>query len=186
MPLPCHSLENEPMLSDQKLVNDFLKSRSDKAFRKLYRDKTPHLYQMALRLTAFNEFEADELVQQMWITALRKLESFQWQSTLKTWLTGILINLNRDELKKESSKKKAIGQLTVTRSTTAPHSGIDLENALSKIPDGYRKVIILHDLEGYQHKEIAALLGISEGTSKSQLFQARKAMRQFLNLQKKP
>ena len=174
------------MLSDQKLVNDFLNSRSEQAFRRLYRDKTPHLYQMALRLTAFNEFEADELVQKMWLTAIKKLAGFQWQSSLKTWLTGILLNLNRDELKKEASQKKVIAQATETATTSSRPSGYDLEQALSQIPDGYRKVIILHDLEGYQHKEIAALLGISEGTSKSQLFQARKAMRQHLISQKKP
>ena len=174
------------MPSDQELVRDFLDTQSEVAFRRLYREKTPHLYQMALRLTAFNEFEADELVQKMWITAIRKLESFSWKSTLKTWLTGILINLNRDELKKEASKKKVAESLTARpRVSTASVSGYDLEKALSSIPLGYRKVIILHDIEGYQHKEIAALLHINEGTSKSQLFQARKALRQQLTSQDK-
>lgn len=175
-----------PMLSDQKLVQDFLATRSEQAFRRLYRDKTPHLYQMALRLTAFNDFEADELIQEMWITAIKKLEGFSWQSSFKTWLTGILINLNRDDLKRAAAKKKVTGTLPESkaqRSNSA--SGYDLEGALTSIPDGYRKVIILHDIEGYQHKEIAALLHISEGTSKSQLFQARRAMRQHLTSQKK-
>lgn len=174
------------MPSDQELVRDFLDSQSERAFRKLYREKTPHLYQMALRLTAFNEFEADELVQKMWITAIRKLEGFTWKSTLKTWLTGILINLNRDELKKEASKKKVADILTAkTRASTTSISGYDVEKALSNIPLGYRKVIILHDIEGYQHKEIAAVLNINEGTSKSQLFQARKALRHQLTSQDK-
>lgn len=174
------------MPSDQELVRDFLETQSERAFRKLYREKTPHLYQMALRLTAFNEFEADDLVQKMWITAIRKLNGFTWKSTLKTWLTGILINLNRDELKKEASKKKVADTLTAqTRVSTTSISEYDVEKALSNIPLGYRKVIILHDLEGYQHKEIAALLNINEGTSKSQLFQARKALRQQLTSQDK-
>lgn len=172
------------MPSDQELVRDFLDSQSEAAFRRLYREKTPHLYQMALRLTAFNEFEADELVQKMWITAIKKLSGFTWKSTLKTWLTGILINLNRDELKKEASKKKVTDSLSVqARVSSTSISGYDLEKALSNIPLGYRKVIILHDIEGYQHKEIAALLNINEGTSKSQLFQARKALRQKLTSQ---
>lgn len=175
------------MLSDQKLVNDFLNTRSESAFRKLYQDKTPHLYQMALRLTSFNTFEADELVQQMWILAVRKLDSFAWKSSLKTWLTGILINLNRDEIRKGMAKKKAASEMELTEShSTSASSGYDLESALSSISIGYRKVIILHYIEGYQHKEIAALLGISEGTSKSQLFQARKALRQQLTSQKQP
>lgn len=174
------------MPSDQELVRDFLDTQSEGAFRKLYREKTPHLYQMALRLTAFNEFEADELVQKMWITAIRKLKNFTWKSTLKTWLTGILINLNRDELKKEASKKKVADTLAAkTRVSTASISEYDVEKALSNIPLGYRKVIILYDIEGYQHKEIAAILNINEGTSKSQLFQARKALRQQLTSQDK-
>jgi RNA polymerase sigma-70 factor (ECF subfamily) len=174
------------MSVDQELVRDFLASQSEQAFRRLYREKTPHLYQMALRLTAFNEFEADELIQQMWITAISKLRGFAWKSSLRTWLTGILINLNRDELKKEASKKKATDQLTAqAHNSTHTTSGYDMEKALSNIPLGYRKVIILHDLEGYRHKEIAALLNIHEGTSKSQLFQARKALRQQLTSQDK-
>ena len=170
------------IVSDRQLVQDFLTSRSEKAFRRLYREKTPHLYQMALRLTANNVFEAEELVQKMWIRAIKSLSGFQWQSTLKTWLTGILINLNKEEIKKEIAKKKVSDSLADPIETTARNtiSGYDLENALGKLPLGYRKVIILHDIEGYQHKEIAALLGIEEGTSKSQLFQARKALRTHL------
>jgi len=174
------------MSTDQELVKDFLSSRSDAAFRKLYREKPPHLYQMALRLTSHNTFEADELIQTMWITAIRKLDGFQWKSSLKTWLTGILINLNRDELRKVTTQQKLSEQLeTVSRQRPATHSGYDIETALSRIALGYRKVIILHDLEGYQHKEIAALLNINEGTSKSQLFQARKALREQLTSQDK-
>lgn len=169
------------MPGDRELVEDFLKTRSDKAFRELYREKTPPLYQMALRLTAFNEFNAQELTQEMWVTAIRKLDTFQWKSSLKTWLIGILINLNRDETKRTLSKKKALdgfSELSGVKSTTS--SGHDLELALSKLPIGYRTVIILHDIEGYQHNEIAVLLNIKEGTSKSQLFQARKALKQQL------
>lgn len=173
------------MLSDQELVKQFLDSRSDAAFRTLYRGKTPHLYQMALRLTAFNAFEADELIQMMWITAIKRLDTFGWKSSLKTWLTGILININRDELKKVVSKQKLTESLSTTNNTPTSTSAYDVETALTHIAVGYRKVIILHDIEGYQHKEIAALLHISEGTSKSQLFQARKALRLQLTSQDK-
>ena len=170
------------MSSDQQLVDDFLRSRSERAFQSLYRQKTPHLYQMALRLTAHNEIQAQELVQTMWITAIRKLESFQWKSTLKTWLIGILINLNREEIYKEQ-KKKEVEEITENTliSKSPSMSGYDMEKALAALPLGYRRVIILHDIEGYQHKEIAALLNIEEGTSKSQLFQSRRALRNWLS-----
>ena len=173
------------MQEDRQLVEDFLKFRSQQAFSRLYRAKTPHLYQMALRLTGQSSYEAEELIQQMWIVAIRRLEIFEWRSTLKTWLTGILINLNREVLNKLVSKKKAEeGLETVQQVSHNTQSIYDLELALSTLAKGYRQVIILHDIEGYTHKEISAWLGISEGTSKSQLFQARKAMREALMEQK--
>ena len=137
---------------------------------------------MALRLSARDEMLAGELVQSMWITAVRKLEGFQWKSTLKTWLTGILINLNREEIYQKQKKKglEEIGENTLI-SRQPSTLNYDIELALSELPIGYRRVIILHDIEGYQHKEIAALLDIEIGTSKSQLFQARKALRKLLS-----
>lgn len=174
------------MQEDRQLVNDFLKNRSQKAFSQLYHAKTPHLYQMALRLTGQNSYEAEELIQQMWIIAIRRLQDFQWRSSLKTWLTGILINLNREVIHKLVSKKKAVETMEAEHVSTATHvqNTYDIELALSALAPGYRQVIILHDIEGYTHKEISAWLGITEGTSKSQLFQARKSMRVELNRQK--
>ncbi len=168
-------------MSDQILVNNFLKTRSERSFQSLYRDKTPHLYQMALRLTGYDEVMAQDLIQSTWITAVRRLESFEWKSTLKTWLIGILINVNREQIHKEQKKKETeqVREDTmISKSGTV--SGYDIEQGLIQLPIGYRRVIILHDIEGYQHKEIGAILGIEEGTSKSQLFQARKALRNWL------
>ena len=167
-------------MEDQKLVHAFLKSRSETAFRDLYRSKTPHLYQMALRLTQ-DPTESEELVQEMWVVAIRKLSTFEWRSELKTWLTGILINLSRAKRKKRESeialeldKQDVVEEIEFATS-------IDLENAIAHLPSGYRQIIILHDIEGYKHKEIAELLDITEGTSKSQLFHARKNLRMYLS-----
>ena len=68
-------------MDDRKLVNDFLQSRSEKAFRILYRSKTPHLYRMALRLTQ-NDTLSEELIQETWMVAIRKLAEFEWRSEL--------------------------------------------------------------------------------------------------------
>ena len=171
-------------MTDQKLVEDFLSTQSERAFQQLYRDKTPHLYRMALRITDYNEPLAQELIQSMWVTAIRKLAGFQWKSTLKTWLIGILINLNREEIYSQQKKKDHEEVNENTLVSKQSNHGLDLEQALANLPLGYKTVIILHDIEGYQHKEIAALLNIEEGTSKSQLFQARKAMRKWLTVNK--
>ena len=171
-------------MDDRKLVNDFLHSRSEKAFRALYRSKTPHLYRMALRLTQ-NDTLSEELIQETWMIAIRKLAEFEWRSELKTWLVGILINLSRKK-RKETESLEAMDQATLAQAEPIVDQGwsitsIDLENGIAKLPPGYRQIIVLHDIEGYKHKEIAELLDITEGTSKSQLFYARKALREYLS-----
>ncbi len=171
-------------MDDKQLVNHYLENRSEKAFKALYRSKTPRLYQMALRLCAQDQHKAEELIQEMWVIAIKKLAQFEWRSELKTWLTGILINIARDK------RKKAERELTVRQSVALEQdtafelpffNQYDLEKAISKLPSGFRQIIILYAIEGYKHKEIAELLGISEGTSKSQLFHAKKALRSLLS-----
>ncbi len=168
-------------MDDRKLVNEFLTSRSENAFLNLYRSKTPHLYRMALRLTQ-DEYQSEELVQEMWVVAIRKLEHFEWRSELKTWLIGILINLSRSKRKEKELAMDITEEMKLEASSEMSFaSAHDLENGIAELPPGYRQVIILHDIEGYKHKEIAELLDITEGTSKSQLFYARKALREYLS-----
>ena len=169
-------------MDDRKLVDDFLRGGSEKAFIALYRAKTPHLYRMALRLSQ-DEDQAGELLQEMWITAIRRLGSFEWRSTLKTWLTGILINIHRSKTRKtmETINDEQLEQTEFYETAQSLATVADLEAAISSLPPGYREILILHDVEGYKHRDIAEMLGIGEGTSKSQLFYARKRIRQFLN-----
>lgn len=168
------------MPNDQQLILRFLSKRNESAFKTLYQLHTPRLYAIALRISN-NSSDAEELIQQMWLIAIQKLSDFEGRSSFRTWLTGILINLNRDRYRHEYKHTEmeefaeyeahSIDQITV--------SSIDVENAIKHLPVGYRQILILHDVEGYKHREIAALLNISEGTSKSQLYHARKAMRQY-------
>ncbi len=168
-------------MDDRQLVKQFLRNRSEKAFRRLYQARTPHLYQMALRLTQDYSLSED-LIQEMWVVAIRKLPEFEWRSPLKTWLTGILINLHRNHRKKSKQVMRVTTeQLSGPDQQFTLHTVHDLERGIAQLPPGYRQVIILHDVEGYKHQEIAELLDITEGTSKSQLFHARKALRLFLN-----
>ena len=169
------------MQDDNFLIDAFLLERSEDAFRQLYRHKTPALYQMAIRLTS-QKIEAEELVQKTWIVAIEGLKGFQRKSTLKTWLTGILINLFREYIRQDRRVKKTSNQIILDNRTvelSTPDS-MDLENAIATLSPGYKEIIILHDVEGYTHKEIGEMLSISDGTSKSQLFQARKISRKYL------
>ncbi len=172
-------------LDDKTLVNDFLNTREEQRFRKLYQRHSPGLYQSILRLVRGDETEAGELLQATWVRALESLESFRGESSLRSWLVGVAYNCFRESLRKES-RTVSVDALEIDNLPAAVSGGfdlagsIDLERALFRLPGGYREVFLLHDLEGYTHKEIGAHLNIEEGTSKSQLSRARHALRVFL------
>jgi RNA polymerase sigma-70 factor (ECF subfamily) len=168
-------------MTDEILVNRFLASRSERDFRILYQANTPALYRTALRLCGGTKEMAEELIQETWCVAIRKLPGFQWKSSLRTWLIGILINLSK-ELHRRNAKimtNENTRQNQIHQNSFDLQS-FDLENAIKALPPGYRQIVILHDVEGYTHHEIAEMLQITEGTSKSQLFHARKNLRDFL------
>lgn len=167
---------------DRRLAEDFLRTRSEAVFLQLYDRHTDGLYRFAARLAGGPGVEPAELVQDTWVRALAALPGFRWQSSLRTWLCGILLNRWRDT----RSKRDRELRLSVIAGSRPPvvheHAAgrLVLERALAQLPDGYREVLLLHDLEGYTHEEIARRFGIVEGTSKSQLHRARRALRELL------
>ena len=147
------------------------------AFRALYRLHAPALYLFALRLTGGRESDAEDVVQETWIRAVRGLRRFQWRSSLRTWLSAILLNCVREWGRDRLHATDAPEPPAPARE---PADAIDLERAIARLPGGYRTVLILHDVEGYTHAEIGAMLGVEAGTSKSQLFRARQRLRALL------
>jgi RNA polymerase sigma-70 factor, ECF subfamily len=172
--------------SDSNLIQAFLKDRSEPNFIPLYQRFALDLFRMAMHLTKYSRQSAEDIVQETWIVAIQKMDGFNHQSSLKTWLIGILINKwrekNRIEIRNENNTTLEVNtseqQLQYTMDSQIQI--LDLKASINQLPEGYRQILILHDVEGYKHHEIAQTLGISEGTSKSQLFQARKAMRKRL------
>ncbi len=168
------------------LVAAYLSRRREGAFRALYRRYTPRLYPLALRILGGDRRDAEEAVQETWIRATDRLESFAWRSSLGTWLTGIAINVCRDRLRHDRARPRPVpaedaGTIEESGPTPGDDRRLDLERALSSLPDRYRQVLVLHDVFGYTHQETGRFLDIETGTSKSQLFHARKAMRQRLS-----
>jgi RNA polymerase sigma factor (sigma-70 family) len=167
--------QDEP--KERGLAERFTRHADESAFRALYRLHTPLLYRIARRMVGDPE-RAAEVVQDTWICAAQKLPAFRWESSLSTWLAGIAINRSREEIRRRNAAEPTNAEPVEVRTPSARVSDrIDLERAIDQLPNGYREVLLLHDVEGYTHEEIGQALNIEPGTSRSQLARARAAMR---------
>jgi RNA polymerase sigma-70 factor (ECF subfamily) len=158
-----------------------LAARGDHAaFERLYRGNAARIHSLARRMAG--ESGADDLTQEVFIRAWEKLGSFRGEAAFGTWLHRLAINhiLSRRQTVRRREEKQVDGEGVLDRvaaRTDAPALMVDFERALAKLPEGARRVFVLHDVEGYKHEEIGDLLGITTGTSKSQLHRARMILR---------
>ncbi len=168
---------------DAELLEAFSRERSDRTFLPLYDRHGAAMYALAYRLLGGREADAADALQEAWLRAIPRLESFRRESSLRTWLCGFIVNCCRERFRgplfEELSDELSVS--SVRSSDLRVLGTIDLERALASLPPGARTVVILHDIEGYTHREIATALGIDEGTSKSQLSRGRDALRRRLN-----
>jgi RNA polymerase sigma-70 factor (ECF subfamily) len=167
---------------DTELIDRLVGRRDADAFDLLYRRHTDALYAAALRISGDPDLAADA-VHDAWLRAVEHLAGFEGRSTFRTWLTGILINCIRARWREE---RDFIPIDAVEDVAPAPArlpmeiDPMDLDAAIMGLPPRYRCVVVLHDVEGFSHEEIATMLGIVPGTSKSQLARARKKLREAL------
>ncbi len=155
------------------------------AFEQIYRENVGRVYAICLRISA-NAVRAQELTQDVFVRVWEMIGTFRGESAFSSWLYRLAVNVVLVDLR---AKKRRTARVMVTDdlspfdkddSMATPGSEIDLERAIAALPNQARAVFVLHDLEGYQHGEIAALMGIAEGTSKAQLHRARKLLREAL------
>jgi len=171
--------EAQPVDPDSQLLSAV--GRGDEAaFRCLYRRHTPRLHMLVLRVLGGHASDTDDVVQETWIRAVAAAGGFRGESSFGTWLNGIGVRVAW-----ETGRKRRPTQFLSERdepATDPPDTGerLDLDEALRRLPDQYRTVVVLHDVEGYSHDEIAGLLGIAVGTSRSHLSRARQALRATL------
>ena len=155
------------------------------AFEELYRENVSRVYLLCLRMCGDPSL-AEELTQEAFVRAWQKLGSFRGDSAFSTWLHRVTVNVvlgdRRSTARREARVKPAGDELPVDLSAPEPSPGqaLDLERSIAALPDGARTVFVLHDVEGYRHKEIADITGLAEGTSKAQLHRARKLLRKAL------
>jgi RNA polymerase sigma-70 factor (ECF subfamily) len=155
------------------------------AFERLYRENERKVFALCLRLSS-DAALAEELTQEVFVRAWRKLSSFRGESAFSSWLYPLTVNVALSERRSRRRREARLfatedpARLEQASSAPAPERGFDLEKALSALPPGARAVFVLHDVEGRTHDEIAALLDIAPGTSKAQLFRARRLLREAL------
>jgi len=156
------------------------------AFERLYRHHSPRIYSLASRMAGSAE-DGEDLLQEIFLQAYRKLGSFKGDAALGTWLYRLALNHCLDYVRSRQAKMNKLTE-TLDAETSfeplarrdTPIARLDLERALERLPDGCREAFVLHDIEGFDHKEVGGLLGIAEGTSKSQVFKARARLRALL------
>ena len=137
------------------------------------------LYRVILRFVGRADL-AEDALQETWIRAVSALGGFRWESSLRTWLTAIAIRCCREALRGRPSPVASPGEAAGPEVADWWTARIDLDRAVRGLPPGRREVLLLHDVEGFTHGEIAGLLGIEEGSSKSQLSRARRELRRRL------
>jgi RNA polymerase sigma-70 factor (ECF subfamily) len=154
------------------------------AFEDLYHRYLRGIYALCVRMTA-NPSRAEELTQETFVRAWRKLDQFRGEGGFGAWLRRLALNLVLSE--RRSAARRGHLEIAADNVVAFPGapardhgSAIDLEQAIAVLPAGARRVFVLHDVEGYRHEEIAHLLGVATGTSKAQLHRARRLLREAL------
>ncbi len=159
------------------------------AFEIIYERYHRRTYSLCLRMTS-SQTDAEDLTQEVFIQLFRKIGSFRGDSAFSTWLhrmtvNQVLMHFRRRSVKNERTSEDGEMPEQMVRGTANPNrmqvvDRIALKNAIALLPNGYRNVFILHDVEGFEHEEVARKMGISVGTSKSQLHKARLKLRGLL------
>src|SRR5678816_790605 len=162
-----------------------LAARGDaSAFDRLYRTHVTRIHNLTRRM--LGSHDADEVTQDIFVRTWQKLGQFRGESAFSTWLHRLAVNvvierrrsfaIQRDRMTDDPA---ALDSLTVAPARA--DLKVDFEQAIDQLPPGAREIFVMHDVEGYKHREIAAMLEITSGTSKRQLHRARMLMRKYLN-----
>ncbi len=165
------------------------------AFEEIYQRHHRRVYSICLRMLQ-NAYEAEDLTQDVFIQLYRKVGSFRGDSAFTTWLhrmtvNQVLMHFRKRNVKYEKTTEEGETPDQIVHGTGDPDrmpivDKIALESAIEQLPTGYKNVFVLHDVEGFEHEEVARILGCSVGTSKSQLHKARLKLRKLLKKKANP
>lgn len=156
------------------------------AFELLYREHAGRVYALCLRLMAGDANDATELMQDVFIRAWRKLGSFRGDCAFASWLHRLAVNTMLETARSDRRRTARVLPMDDLAHLAGAGRGsgvelkMDMEDAIASLPKGARLAFVLHDVEGFQHQEIAAQLSVSVGTVKAQLHRARRLLRERL------
>jgi len=175
-------------MDEQKRMDNELVQRCKagdvKAYEELYKLYGNKLFGLCLRMSG-NRGEAEDLMQEIFVILIKKINAFRGDAKFSTWLYRVAVNTCISHLRKRKGTKVDIeDHVTNPAMTTRPDplaQRAALKKAISELPEGYRTAVVMHDIQGFNHKEIAEILGITEGASKSQLFKARRKLREMIS-----
>lgn len=154
-----------------------------RAFERLYREHAAKIHGMACRMAGHDD--AEDLTQEVFVKVWDKLDTFRGDAAFSTWLHRVAVNVILSHRKARGRRRETftLDEDEIRRAPVGPAkvgAKIDLEGAIGILPDGARQVFVLHDVEGFKHREIADMMDVTEGTSKSQLHRARMLLRDRL------
>jgi RNA polymerase sigma-70 factor (ECF subfamily) len=183
-------MENDPVRvtggprADADALAALASSGDRLAFDRLYEVTVGRVYAVCLRMCG-NVAHAEELTQDAYVRAWRSLATFRGDSAFTSWLHRLTVNVVLEDARKRkrrTARVETVPDVTKLATATRPMSDarMDLERAIRALPAGARTVLVLHDVEGYKHEEIAERMGIAAGTSKAQLHRARRLLREAL------
>jgi RNA polymerase sigma-70 factor (ECF subfamily) len=163
-----------------------LAARGDAAaFERVYHAHVPRVHGLARRMAGPEA--ADELTQDVFVRAWQKLGTFRGESSFGTWLHRLAVNVIVERFRTLGTARgrfladsEPVLEVATAPPRSRPDLGMDLQAAIERLPPGARQVFVLHDVEGYRHEEIGEMLGVSPGTSKSQLHRARQTLKSML------
>ncbi|UXI67628.1 RNA polymerase sigma factor [Tahibacter amnicola] len=172
-----------PLPDDSALVQRSI-AGDMRAFELLYRKHVGRVYGAILRIVGMNHARAEELTQDAFVRAWQKIGGFRFESAFSTWLYRLGVNTALMDLRGSGSEQNVEDDvLELAAGGEVPFCAAersDLEQAVAKLPPRARAVLVLHDVEGWKHEEIARELGMAVGSSKAQLHRARGLMRRVL------
>ena len=169
----------------------------EEAFATLFAAHKRRVYSLCLRMTG-NTAEAEDLTQEAFLQLFRKISTFRGESAFSTWLHRLVVNVVLMQLRRKGLQQVSLDEVDTTQEEPVKRDygdddlrlvgsidRINLGRAIADLPPGYRAVFILHDIEGYEHNEIAQIMNCSIGNSKSQLHKARMKLRERLRRDRK-